>query len=125
MTPSSYYYLATEYTKYKEGLEEAYKFACKQTAILAKSGVSVISPIAHSHGVAIHGEIDPVDHETWMVFDKPMLENCYGVIVVTSEGWKTSRGIEHELQWALKNNKPVVYMQPNTVPESLKHAVHT
>lgn len=55
----SYWYLASPYSKYPAGIEAAFQDICKQTALLIRHKIPVYSPIAHTHPVAIHGEIDP------------------------------------------------------------------
>lgn len=117
-----YWYLATMYTLYPGTKEDAYKFACKQTAMLINEGIVVQSPIAHSYGLAEHGGLPHYSHDFWMRVDAPMLENAKGVIIVTTPGWEKSTGIAYEKKWAEENNKPVLYMIPYTIPNEFKAA---
>jgi hypothetical protein len=116
----SFWYLATPYSKYPGGLEEAYRLACKQTAILIKAGVSVFSPIAHSHGPAVHGEITLLDHDIWLPFDQAFMDSAKGMIYLKAESHADSYGMSHELDYFISSRKQVVYMEPGILPEELR-----
>lgn len=115
----SYWYLATPYSKYPGGLEAAFVLACKATADLIRAGVRVYSPIAHTHPVALHGEIDPYDHGIWLPADQPFMDAAKGVIVLRAETWEQSYGIKCEIAAFEAAGKPVIYMDPGVVPEGL------
>jgi hypothetical protein len=116
----SYWYLATPYSKYPAGIEGAFVLACKQTALLIKAGIPVYSPIAHTHPVAIHGEIDPYDHKIWMPADEPMMKAAFGLIVLRAESWTKSYGMKVEIDAFAADGKPVIYMDPDIIPDALK-----
>lgn len=113
---STFWYLATPYSKYPGGIEEAFKVACRAAADLIRSGVRVYSPIAHTHPVAIHGNIDPYAHEIWLPADVPFMEAARGLIVLKAESWERSYGIGEEIKAFSAAGKPVLYMEPGTVP---------
>ena len=118
----SYIYVATPYSKYPHGTEEAYRMACRVTALLLKAGLPVFSPIAHSHGIAQIGGIDPVDHDFWVDADKAMLETAGALLVVQAEGWEQSRGMAHEIDVFTKAGKPIFVMEseePWAIPPEL------
>lgn len=100
------WYLATPYTKYKFGLDRAHLDACRAAAGLIKRGVHVFSPVAHSHPIAILGDIDPVDHDLWMELDGRILKTCDGLIVLRMAGWDESRGIAVEMAAFKRAGKP-------------------
>lgn len=116
----SYWYLATPYSKYPGGIDQAFRDACLETALLLKAGVPVFCPIAHTHPVAIHGQLDPFDHAIWMPVDKPMMEAAKGIIICKMEWWEQSRGVKAERDYFLAAGKPIIYMQPGIVPEEMK-----
>ena len=58
-----FWYLATPYVKFPGGLAAAFVAACEQYALLIRAGVPAFCPIAHSHGAAVHGGIDPAADE--------------------------------------------------------------
>ena len=113
----SFWYLATPYTKYPDGLDAAFVMACEQAAILIKAGIDVYSPIAHWHPIAVHGGIDKTDHEFWMRVNAPALKSMRGIVVVQMQGWQQSKGIHHELNHS--RGKPVVWMDVGVVPPEL------
>ena len=115
----TFYYLATPYSKYPWGLEEAYRFACRQAAMLAQANVPVFSPIAFTHGIAIHGGISPMNHEFWMKFDEPFMAMAHSLIVVKAPTWEASRGIAVEVATFVESGKPVIYMEPDRMPAEL------
>lgn len=120
----SYWYLATPYSKWKLGMEDAYQMACREAALLFEAGLSVFSPIAHAHSVAKYGEIDlrhNFDGGTvdWLAIDKPFMDAAHGIIVCMMDGWQESRGIKYEIQTFERAGKPIHWMAPGHVPYSL------
>src|SRR6185437_10368919 len=106
------YYLASPYTLYPGGIEAAYRLACKASAELMRRGLSVFSPIAHTHGIAVHGGIDPKNHEFWLAADGPFMRVCDALIVLKGEGWQESKGIAREIAAFQKAGKPIWIIGP-------------
>lgn len=104
-----YFYLATPYSKYVGGIEEAYQEAAYQASRLVKAKVKVFCPIAHTHPIAIEGEMDPLDHTIWLPADEPFMKNAFGLIVAKMPGWDESYGIAEEIKYFKSVNKPVLY----------------
>lgn len=115
----TFYYLATPYSKFPGGIEAAYVAACEQAAVLVRAGVPVFCPIAHTHGPAIHGGIDPLSHEIWLPADAPFMKAACGIIVCKLESWETSYGVAHEIAAFRNAGKPAYYMEPGIVPPAL------
>lgn len=111
-----FWYLATPYSKYSGGIEAAFRVACWQTGLLIRAGVPVFSPIAHTHPVAIHCRMDPLDHAVWMPADRPMMDAARGLIVCMIPGWRESYGVGVEIETFQRAGKPVIYMRPGEVP---------
>ncbi len=116
----SYYYIATPYSKFPSGIEEAARVACIETARLMRAGVPCFSPIAHTHPIAMAAGVDPLDHSFWMPVDQPMMDAARGLIMLRMESWERSYGMAIELATFTKANKPVVWMDPGTVPAELQ-----
>lgn len=108
-------YLATPYTKYPAGIEQAFVDASACAARLLKAGVKVYSPIAHTHPLAIHGGLDPLDHAIWLPFDQAMMEAADALIVAHMDGWHDSYGVNHEIDFFAKAGKPIVHIDPVTL----------
>lgn len=117
---TGFYYIATPYTRFPEGIEAAFVAACEQAAFLLRNGVRTYSPIAHTHPIAIHGKIDPLDHSIWLPFDEAMMEAAVGIIVCQLPTWEISYGVKHEIEHFLAAGKPVIYMTPGEVPTVLR-----
>jgi nucleoside 2-deoxyribosyltransferase len=105
-------YLATPYSKFPDGIEAAFIAASKLTAQLLRAGIKVYSPIAHTHPVAIHGDIDPHDHAIWMPFDQAMMDVCDSLIVAHLPSWETSKGVAIEIEVFEKAGKPIFDLEP-------------
>ena len=112
----SLWYLATPYSKYSGGIAGAYELACKQSALLISHGVHVFSPIAHSHGIATHGDLDALSHDLWLAIDRTYMDLCVGCIFLLAESWEKSYGMEQERLYFEKFNKPIVKMIPDKIP---------
>jgi hypothetical protein len=106
-----YFYLATPYSKYPDGLDAAFRDACRATATLISAGVPVFSPIAHTHPVAVYGKMDPLDHSIWLPADKPMMDAAFGLLVARLDTWELSYGIKVEINEFIATGKPVIHLE--------------
>ena len=108
-------YLATPYTKYYIGQENAANDAAKIAAKLLASGVAIYSPIVYTHQLAIHGNLNPLDHSLWLPFDQPFLDVCNCLCVLKLKGWQESFGIDFEIKDFTAKEKMIVYLDPETM----------
>lgn len=108
-------YLATPYSKYEPGIEQAFIDAAKLAALLLRAGMKVYSPIAHTHPLAVHGNIDPLDHAIWMPFDEAMMTAADVLLVAHMQGWQESFGIAHEIKFFEDAGKPIFDLDPKTL----------
>ena len=76
-----FWYLATPYSKWAAGIDDAALMAARIAGSLARYRVAVFSPIAHSHAVAMASGIDPRDHTIWIPLDDPFMDAARGLIV--------------------------------------------
>ncbi len=113
----SYWYLATPYSKFPSGIDRAFEAACKESALLIRNRVPIYCPIAHTHPIAMEGDIDPFDHTIWLPADRPMMDAACGLIVCQMETWDISYGIAEEIKVFTAAKKPVIYMTPGIVPD--------
>lgn len=114
MNKNDLYYLATPYSKWEEGITMAYVEAARITARLLKQGYKVYSPIAHTHPIAIYGNVDPYDHNIWLPFDKAMMDRSDALLVAQLPGWSTSTGVKFEMKTFVEQSKPVYFYDPKT-----------
>lgn len=108
----NFWYVATPYGKYPYGTDAAHKLACQCMAKLIKLNVNVFSPIAHTHAIAEHGQLEKVNHELWTRVDKPFVDTAGGLIAVIAESWQQSTGMADEIDAFTKAQKPIVYWDP-------------
>lgn len=107
-------YVGTPYTRYPLGIEMAFIHACEVTARLLRKGLKVYSPIAHTHPVAIHGKINPLDHSVWLPFDAAIMDKSDAMIVAKLDTWDKSTGVTHEMNVFTAAKKPIFYYCPQT-----------
>ena len=112
---SDFAYLATPYTKYKPGIEQAFIDAAKLAAMLIRAGMKVYSPITHCHAIAVHGNLDPLDHSIWLPLDEAMMNACSVLIVAHMEGWQESYGVAEEIKFFEAAGKPIFDLDPKTL----------
>ena len=110
-----FWYVASPYSKYPHGLDEAFRRIAINTAELILEGVPVYSPICHTHPIAKYGKIDPYNHDIWLPADKPMMDAAYGLLVIKMVGWEESYGISEEIKHFTSLSKPIVYMEDQFV----------
>lgn len=108
-------YLATPYSKYPQGIEAAFAEACRICGDLLRRGLIVYSPIAHTHPIAIHANIDPYDHAVWLPFDHVRMAKSDAMLIAKMDSWDISTGIQHEIQYFADNRKPIFYLDPTTM----------
>ena len=115
----TFYYIATPYSKYPGGLEEAFLLAVRTRGLLVKAGIPCFSPIIHSHTVAKECDIDPFSHAIWLPAEKPIMVCATGLIMVMAEGWKESYGMEEERKAFEAMGRPIFWMTPGVIPDEL------
>jgi hypothetical protein len=102
-------YLGSPYTKYASGLDAAFQDVCAIAADLIKEGVKVYSPIAHTHPIAIHGNLDPRNHDIWLPFDQAMMNAADAMVIADMDGWRESYGVRFEIETFQRAGKPVYF----------------
>lgn len=113
---TGFWYMATPYSKWPAGIDAAFEMACREAARLLKAGITVYSPIAHTHPIAKLGGIDPLSHEIWLAADRPLMDAARGLIVVRAHGWEDSYGIGEEIKVFRAAGKPILYVDPEQHP---------
>lgn len=103
-------YLATPYSKYPGGREEAYKQACKKAAQLTLDGHKVFCPIAHSHSIEVEGMDLVQEGDWWLTQDFAVLERCDVLMVYQLPGWDTSYGVQAEIAFAKECGIPITML---------------
>ena len=117
MANEGFWYLATPYAKYYQGVEAAYNLACDNAALFIEARIPVFSPIAHSHGIANAVSIWAKGHNIWLPMDQPFIDAAKGLVMLKAVGWGVSVGMGYELEQFKKAGKPIVWMEPYTLPD--------
>lgn len=97
--------------------EARYIDVCIAAAKLVEKDIHVFSPIAHSHGIALHMQ-EKHNWDFWSQQDIPFLRQAEGMLILCLDGWKDSVGIKAERKIMLKFDCPVFYTTPDDVVET-------
>lgn len=107
-------YLASPYSNPDPAVrEQRYHDACKKTAQYVNKGIAVFAPIVHSHPVSEFMEpAKCMDFDLWMAMDLPILKDAAELHILCIDGWRASRGVTREVEFAQSLGIPVkqVYM---------------
>lgn len=90
-------------------MEERYHKVTILVGKLLGEGRAVFSPISHNHNIVKHCNL-PRTHEFWLNYDKEFIDWCDEVWVFTLDGWKESKGVAWEIEYATKHNKQVKFI---------------
>ncbi len=100
-------YLACPYSHAKESVRiERFEMVSKVAGHLMKKGYHVFSPISHTHPIALLCDL-PLGFEFWNDYDLSFIDWCNELWILTLRGWSVSNGIQEEIKYAKKINKPV------------------
>jgi len=77
-----------------------------------RDGLTVFSPIAHSHSIAQMCDL-PTTYAWWSTQDDALLQRCDELYVLTLRGWDMSEGVSAEIELAKLFGLPVKYLPPN------------
>lgn len=108
-------YLASPYSLYPHGLQAAFEEASRISAKLLIAGVKNYSPIAHTHGLAIYGNLDPMDARIWFPLNDTMMAICDVLIVARMPGWSESVGVAREIEHFRDRRRPIYGLDPATL----------
>ena len=113
-----YVYLASPYSHPDATVREArYAAACKKAAQYTSKGQAVFAPIVHSHPLVPY--MDPNDcmnFDLWMKLDLPLLKDAQELHVLCIDGWRDSRGVKREIEFAEQCGIPVKQVFADIAP---------
>lgn len=114
----SYFYLASPYTSHKKKAKDReieqdlrYGAAIQATGKLHRADMVVYSPIVHYHPIALHHKL-PGDYDYWKHINEIFIQKSSGLIILTINGWKESRGVQDEIELAQSLKLPVMRYDP-------------
>lgn len=115
-------YLATPYTHPDLNVRIArYQRAVEACAILARHKLVVYSPIVHWHPVEISHPGFEMDHEFWKFNDHAMMDLASEGVFLQLDGWATSKGMAHEVEYLRSQNKPAISIPLEFLGEYAEH----
>lgn len=102
-------YLASPYSHEDSKIrEQRFLDVCKAAAFFMGKGISIFSPIAHTHPIAMAGDL-PKGWDFWNKCDRWFIEHCDNVYVLMLDGWEESKGVQAEIAIAHQSNKCISY----------------
>lgn len=111
-------YLATPYSDPDHAVRESrFIEATRIAALLMSNGVYLFCPIAHTHPIAMAGNLPP-GWDYWQAYDRAMLFACNELWVVKMPGWDKSTGIAGEIRIATELGLKTVFMEVPEVPDA-------
>lgn len=79
-----------------------------KAAQYCNNGIAVFSPIAHTHFLADYmDEAKRMNFDLWMKMDLPILKDADELHVLCIDGWRQSRGVTREIEFATQIGIPV------------------
>jgi hypothetical protein len=109
---NGYWYMASQYSLHPEGRNAAVSDAADVCAKLANIGVIAYSPIVLGDAMANRtNSLESSSHESWVRFNKPLMDASMGCIVLMSPNWTASRGIKDEFEYFKSIDLPVVFVE--------------
>lgn len=108
-------YLASPYTHPDHSIRvRRYQAALEATIALCRMGHFIFSPIVYCH--QLHEAGMGGDWSTWAEFDKDIIRRAAAMWVLTIDGWRESKGVQAEIDFASEIGKP---MRALTLEEAL------
>ena len=103
-------YLAIPYSHQDPKVrEERFELVNKMAARLIEEGYNVLSPISHSHPISLDMD-NSNKSEFWCNLSLEWLVYCDEMHVCCIDGWKESKGVKREIEFAKENNIPIIYL---------------
>jgi Domain of unknown function (DUF5664)/Domain of unknown function (DUF1937) len=107
-----YWYIATPYTKFAGGLDEAYCQARDCTVAIRAAGVTCFCPILHGHEICMFADVSKTDYDIWIPFNRQWIDRAHGMVIVQMEGWQDSFGVAEEIKLFVAAGKPIFLLDP-------------
>lgn len=79
--------------------------------MLLNKGEYAVSGLLHHYAIKEEPKLGS-DYKFWKEWCDLFMSRCDKVVVLTIDGWETSVGVAGEIEYAKKNNMPIVYINP-------------
>lgn len=108
---NQFYYLAHAYSNVDDRLRDINQETALQVyALLFQHGVFCYEPTCASHYAGIGRKIG-TDFEDYRSLNRIMMTRSHGLLVIMSDGWEKSRGVEFEIDYAKRLGIPIIYLE--------------
>lgn len=105
-------YIASPYSHQDLKVQQLrYERVLAFTASALSSGKHVYSPIVHNHPMSLQYTL-PCGFDFWRDYNFAMIHRCDELIVLMLDGWKQSKGVAGEINYAKSRGIPVRYVKP-------------
>lgn len=91
-------------------MHRRYEYVNKRTAEFLKEGITIFSPIAHCHPIAIKHDM-PRDWDFWQKHDMKYIDASDELWVLMMPHYEHSKGINAEIQYAHSIRKLVRFIK--------------
>lgn len=118
----SFVYLASPYSDYPKGPDEALRVVKDITVQAAVLDLHVFSPLVFGAGLMDFrpDALRDKSHRWWCEFCDPFLVSAGMLVVLRMEGWDKSRGVNYELKrWRELNRPPALILTPDDALRSI------
>lgn len=118
LASAGFVYLACPYTHADPDVQlQRMELASIVAARIMQNGFAVYSPITHGHHIAQHlpGNI-VTGHDFWMAQCLPIVVKAAALIVLPMAGWRQSRGVRDEMEFARRYGLPIGIVQTIAQP---------
>jgi dephospho-CoA kinase len=107
---NSLIYLASPYSSGDEAIKARRAAQVQEvTAMLISAGYLIFSPIVHSHLLVKFG-LDG-DWDSWKEIDCAYIDKADEVWILMLDGWRDSKGVMAEIQYAAKTGKRILFLE--------------
>lgn len=106
-------YLAAPYSNPDASVRQTrYDAVNRKAAEMIEAGHVVFSPISMTHPIDGLMSGPPGSSDYWIEFDRPFMDACSSLVVLTLDGWMESSGVRREIAAFRAANKPVEFVSP-------------
>jgi len=111
MTREPLTYLASPYSHPDSAVVESRVVqTCYVAGVMLARGELVLSPIVHSHPIALATPNTRADWQAWERLDRRLLSSCDSLAVLMLPGWRESHGVTMEIAIARDLRMPIRYV---------------
>ncbi len=113
-------YLATPYSHKSQEVKD-YRAAVSDVIAmeLTMQGRLIYAPMSSWHHIARKYDM-PTDAKFWEKLNMSFLANSDRLLVIMLPGWETSVGVNDEIEFAVKHDIEIVYLNPELYLKKLK-----